>query len=145
MLGHKIQWVWFCNITQLADTIPTDLLEAIGGKAVHYTGVSEDGMDQSKWAIPRNRGTRASKSMSVLAKPKCKVQGVWCHGTLLKLFVLDPRVPSDSSTVIEILDGKTKATCFSHQFDHFSISFSISSWKICEAVFLSYWENIDWL
>lgn len=60
-------------------------------------------MDQSKWAVPRNRGTRAGKAMSQLAKPKCKVQGVWCHKTLLCLYVLDPRLPSDSSTVIEIL------------------------------------------
>lgn len=60
-------------------------------------------MDQSKWSIPRNRGTRASKSMTPLVKPKCKVQGCWAHGMLLRLYVLDPRVPSDSSTVIEYL------------------------------------------
>lgn len=60
-----------------------------------------DGMDQSKWGVPRNRGTRAAKSMAPLSKPKCKVQGVWAHGTMLKLYVLDPRMPSDSSTVLE--------------------------------------------
>lgn len=60
-------------------------------------------MDQSKWAIPRNHGTRTSKSMACLPKPKCKVQGIWAHGALLKLYVLDPRVPSDSSTIVESL------------------------------------------
>lgn len=63
----------------------------------------EDGMDQAKWAVPRNRGTRAAKSISMMVKPKFKVQGVWCHGTMLRLFVLDPRIPSDSSTILEFL------------------------------------------
>lgn len=60
-------------------------------------------MDQAKWAVPRTPGTRACKSMVNLSKPKFKVQGCWCHGTLLRLYVLDPRVPADSSTVIEFL------------------------------------------
>ena len=34
---------------------------------------------------PPNRGTRMSKSMAALVKPKVKAQGVWCHGTLLKI------------------------------------------------------------
>ena len=60
-------------------------------------------MDQSKWAIPRSRGTRTTKTLSALQKPKVKVQGVWVHGTVLKLFVVDPRIPSDSTTILESL------------------------------------------
>lgn len=74
----------------------------IFSRALQFLAI-KDGMDQSKWGVPRNRGTRAAKSMAPLSKPKCKVQGVWAHGTMLKLYVLDPRMPSDSSTVLEML------------------------------------------
>ena len=63
----------------------------------------EDGMDQSKWSVPRNRYTLAAKALSGLQRPKFKIQGVWAHGILLKLWVLDPRCPADASTVLETL------------------------------------------
>ena len=60
---------------------------------------SQDGMDQAKWCIPRNRSSVLPKSLSGLSRPKFKVQGVWVHGVMLKLWVLDPRCPSASSVL----------------------------------------------
>ncbi|CAL1145894.1 unnamed protein product [Cladocopium goreaui] len=64
--------------------------------AIHW-----DGMDQSKWRIPRYAGQRPLKSTSMLQRPQLKVQGCWVHGVVLDLWVLDPRVPADSTMVIE--------------------------------------------
>ncbi len=68
-----------------------------------YHCLPEDGMDQSKWSVPRNRYTLAAKALSGLQRPKFKIQGVWAHGILMKLWVLDPRCPADASTVLETL------------------------------------------
>lgn len=57
-------------------------------------------MDQAKWSIPRSRHTIITKNESG-QRPKCKVQGVWIHGLILSLYVLDPRCPSDASTILE--------------------------------------------
>ena len=64
---------------------------------------SQDGMDQAKWSIPRCRSLITPKSLAGHQRLKFKVQGVWCHGICLKLWVLDPRVPADSSTIVETL------------------------------------------
>lgn len=64
-------------------------------------GFAKDGMDQAKWSVPRSKGLRLSKSTSCQPRPRFKVQGVWLHGALLRLFVIHPQVPSDSSTIIE--------------------------------------------
>lgn len=64
---------------------------------------SQDGMDQAKWSVPRSRSSVLPKSLSGLSRPKLKVQGVWVHGIMLKLWVLDPRSPSDASSVLETL------------------------------------------
>ena len=36
-----------------------------------------DGMDQSKWSVPRSRGNRVTKSQAPLLRPRFKVQGIW--------------------------------------------------------------------
>ena len=40
----------------------------------------EDGMDQAKWSIPRNRHLVQTKAEMPLQKPKFKIQGTWTLG-----------------------------------------------------------------
>ena len=47
----------------------------------------QDGMDQSKWRIPRYSKQRPLKSTSMLQRPQLKVQGCWVHGVALDLWV----------------------------------------------------------
>lgn len=61
----------------------------------------KDGMDQSKWAIPRVRGDRVSKEWEQLDRPRTKVHGVWVHYHELMLFVADARTSTGSDFVIE--------------------------------------------
>ena len=49
--------------------------------------MAQDGMDQSKWRIPRYAGQRPLKSTSMLQRPQLKVQGTWCHNICLDLWV----------------------------------------------------------
>lgn len=61
----------------------------------------KDGMDQSKWCLPRDRIVQSSKEGSVFQRPRMKVHGVWNHGVSLNLFLIHPGVAADSSLVIE--------------------------------------------
>lgn len=58
-------------------------------------------MDQAKFTVPRDRHSQALKSTMMVVKPRFKLHGVWIHGVLLRMWILDPRCPSDSSTIIE--------------------------------------------
>lgn len=58
-------------------------------------------MDQSKWALPRNRLAQSSKEVSTLIRPRMKLHGVWLHGVSLNLYVIHPNIPADSSLVAE--------------------------------------------
>ncbi|CAK9084576.1 Uncharacterized protein SCF082_LOCUS40114, partial [Durusdinium trenchii] len=60
-----------------------------------------DGMDQSKWSIPRCRGDRYSKTFEQLERPRIKVHGLWCHYRELMFFCADPRTAADSDFIIE--------------------------------------------
>ena len=60
-------------------------------------------MDQSKWSIPRYRGMVQTKSFQKLERPRLKIQGVWAHNIVLTLNVIEARLASDASTVIEAL------------------------------------------
>lgn len=62
---------------------------------------AKDGMDQSKWCVPRSK--TLTKSLAKYERPKTKVQGVWAHNICLVLFVLDPRSQADGSMVVETL------------------------------------------
>ena len=49
----------------------------------------QDGMDQSKWRLPRfhgPQGQRPLKSTMNLQRHQLKVQGVWCHNVCLDLW-----------------------------------------------------------
>ena len=66
---------------------------------------------------PRNRNSVVPKSLANLARPRFKVQGVWIHGVMLKLWVVDPRCPADSSTILETLTRTVEeaiALCHAH-------------------------------
>jgi hypothetical protein len=58
-------------------------------------------MDQSKFALPRNRIVQSSKEASGLVRPRMKIHGLWMHNISLNLFVCSPGVPADSSLVCE--------------------------------------------
>lgn len=60
-------------------------------------------MDQAKWSIPRDRANVTPKGLSNTQRPKFKIQACWLHGTLLKLWLLDPRLPADASSVLETM------------------------------------------
>lgn len=64
-------------------------------------GLSTDGMDQAKWALPRYKGLRPCKSLGSLKRPQLKIQGVWVYWFRLDFWVLDPDQPHDSSAVVE--------------------------------------------
>ena len=77
--------------------------------------LAKDGMDQSKWCIPRSKVL--TKSLFKHERPKTKIQGVWVHNICLCLFVLDPRMQADGSTIIETLYralDKAHQICASH-------------------------------
>ena len=61
----------------------------------------QDGMDQAKWSIPRSRHGIAGADIAKFEKPKLKLQCCWCHSIGLHFFLVDPRVQSDSSMVLE--------------------------------------------
>lgn len=62
---------------------------------------NEDGMDQSKWAIPRFRGHVITKELGKFQRPKLKLHAVWAGNVGMFLFLVDPRQSSDSSLVAE--------------------------------------------
>ena len=61
----------------------------------------QDGMDQSKWALPRNRIVQSSREAAAIARPRMKLHGLWVHGVSLNLYICHPGVPADSSLVCE--------------------------------------------
>ena len=63
---------------------------------------SKDGMDQSKWTIPR-LGKKQSSDLMKNQEPRLKLQAVWVHNIALHFFLIDPRVDSDSSMVVDCL------------------------------------------
>lgn len=62
-----------------------------------------DGMDQSKFALPRDKGLQTLSSWSKFHRPRAKVHGVWAIGWCLQVGVLDEDQRHDSSCVIELV------------------------------------------
>lgn len=65
------------------------------------SGSAKDGMDQSKFALPRNRVIQSSKEASAFVRPRIKLHWLWVHGISLNLYVIHPGVAADSSLIIE--------------------------------------------
>ena len=63
----------------------------------------KDGMDQTKFCIPRCRAGVTTKSMAKYERPRVKIQGCWLHSVLLTLHVIDVRQSGDAAMVIECL------------------------------------------
>ena len=60
-----------------------------------------DGMDQSKWSLPRIVQHRGSKDVQKYIRPRLKVVGVWCSGFLLTLYLVDANFSHDASLTCE--------------------------------------------
>ena len=76
--------------------------------------LSKDAMDQSKWSIPRVKHNQLTKSVAKYDRPRVKLQGVWLHGAILALYVIDVRQSGDGSLVAECLSkalDKLKEVC----------------------------------
>ena len=63
-----------------------------------------DGMDQSKWALPRYPGNRVSKEFSKYIRPRVKLVGCWISGYLLSLNVVDANFAHDASLTVEVFE-----------------------------------------
>ena len=64
--------------------------------------IISDGMDQSKFRVPRWEGIRV-KALDKFPRPALHVTGCWAHGHALHLAVSNPDVPKDSNANIEVL------------------------------------------
>jgi len=74
--------------------------------ATNLLCINIDGMDQSKFRIPRVApGPRGSetKLFQRLFRPVLHVCGAWCHGFRLNFYVADEDLRKDSSTQQEVL------------------------------------------
>ena len=63
--------------------------------------LSKDGMDQAKWSLPRSRHGLVGMDMAKFQKPRLKLHAVFVHGVALHLFLVDPRVQSDSAMIVD--------------------------------------------
>ena len=57
----------------------------------------QDGMDQSKWSLPRARHGIVTKPLAKHERVRTKVQGAWFHQICFCLYCLDVRQSSDAS------------------------------------------------
>ena len=62
-----------------------------------------DGMDQSKWAVPRMRHLQGPKSWGKYVRPRVKVQGLWMFWCGVEFFLADETTAHDSSMTVETL------------------------------------------
>lgn len=62
-----------------------------------------DGIDQSKFALPRDSGLRCLSSLSKYHRPRAKVHGCWALGWVLRVGVMDETQAHDASCVLELL------------------------------------------
>lgn len=80
---------------------------ALHAARAHFSGLTclltQDGMDQSKWALPRCRGGIQTKTLAKFDRPRTKIEGIWCHNVIMTLHVIDVRVAGDASMVAECL------------------------------------------
>ena len=97
-------------------------------------------MDQSKWAVPRDRLLQSTKQAQGLQKPKMKVQGVWLHGVDLSLYVIHPAVPADSSLVTECLQKSLERAAVKFQERGVPFPSQFMAWAPC-MLLLSVYSN----
>ena len=64
--------------------------------------IQVDGVDQSKWSLPRIVQHRGSKDVQKYIRPRLKVVGCWCSGYLLSLYLVDANFSHDASLTCEV-------------------------------------------
>ena len=62
----------------------------------------QDGIDQSKFIVPRTSLMRA-KTFEGFMRPKLHIVGVIAHGRHVAFYISEPNIPKDSNTSCEIL------------------------------------------
>ncbi|CAL1146198.1 unnamed protein product [Cladocopium goreaui] len=65
--------------------------------------ISTDGLDQSKFALPREPELRNNALRAKYQRPRVKVHGAWAFGYTLNVYILDEVAKHDSSAILEIL------------------------------------------
>ncbi|CAK9073825.1 unnamed protein product [Durusdinium trenchii] len=65
--------------------------------------ICTDGLDQAKFALPRDPQLRANAGLAKHQRPRLKVHGVWCYGYTLNISILDDCSRHDSSAIIEMI------------------------------------------
>ena len=60
-----------------------------------------DGMDQSKWSLPRFPENRGSKNLKQYLRPRLKIVGCWCSRYLLAAYIVDANIAHDASLTVE--------------------------------------------
>ena len=68
----------------------------------HTVTLIADGMDQSKWEIPRS-AIMKGKDFATFQKPRCHVASVIAHGRLVAYFVSSPDCKKDGNASTEML------------------------------------------
>jgi hypothetical protein len=74
-----------------------------GGVATSMMCAILDGMDQSKFRIPRSGRQQLTKLLEKLYRPVLHVSACWVHGCVLEVAVADEDLKKDSSTQQEVL------------------------------------------
>ena len=87
----------------------------------------EDGMDQAKWAIPRQRDCLSTKEAQGLVRPRLKLHAVWLHNISLNIFLVHPGIAADSSLILE---------CLARVLERTSAEFNAQGKQLPEALFL---------
>lgn len=64
--------------------------------------IMQDGMDQSKFRVPRTRHAK-SKLLARLFRPQLHIAGTWIHGKRLLLSVADEDTKKDAASQLEQL------------------------------------------
>ncbi|CAJ1332287.1 unnamed protein product [Effrenium voratum] len=91
--------------THLEDTFQLWQLQSLSedGHSSSVLTIVLDGMDQSKFAVPRDPALRAAASLANIVNPRMKLHGAWALGWTLDLHVVDEPVKKDSAFVIETI------------------------------------------
>ena len=96
-------------------------------------------MDQAKWSCPRNEKAMNAKALSGFQKPRFKVEGVWVHNTVLALWIIDCRVASDSSMVLETLSRTIQVV--GDACERKGVAFPS---QLCVWVLWTYLQHVQW-
>lgn len=79
-------------------------LEAMSGEQdSNVLLLSVDGMDQAKFAVPRDPQLRCSSALASAIRPRMMVHACHAHGYILNIRVADETLRHDSSFVLDLI------------------------------------------